>query len=351
MTSGQFFRVLQRNKISWHPKYIARILFLMQSSLWSSMFAFFENKRFRKKIEAAETPVDPIFIIGHWRTGTTFLHQLLGCDPAMIAPSLFQVAMPDSFIISYRYYKPLLRRILIKHRPMDMVKIGLDEPQEDEYALFRITGFSPLERAVFPCKKEYFLLDCPSFLPSGHHFSEWGRNFVDFYKKLNMVAGKRIVSKNPFNSLRISELVKLFPGCRFIHIYRHPFSVVPSTIRMWEIVQRQNCLNQNHVRPDLDHVLTVYDNMLHSIREQLSELPSGKYYELRFEEFEKNPVNSIKSVYTAFDLPFTTTFEKNLHSYITSLNGYRKNEFHLSPDEKEKIRTRMKKHMEHFGYE
>ena len=113
MTSGQFFRILHRKKISWHPKYICRILFLMQSSLWASMFAFLENKHYRKKIDASEKPVDPILIIGHWRTGTTYLHQLLGCDPAMVTPTLFQVAMPDSFITSYSYFKPLLKRILI----------------------------------------------------------------------------------------------------------------------------------------------------------------------------------------------------------------------------------------------
>jgi hypothetical protein len=269
----------------------------------------------------------------------------------MVTPTLFQVAMPDSFITSYSYFKPLLKRILIKQRPMDMVKIGLDEPQEDEYAIFRITGFSPLEKAIFPDKKEYFLLECPSFLPSEHKLNEWGRNLVGFYKKLYMISGKRIVSKNPFNSLRIAELVKLFPDCRFIHIYRHPFNVVPSTRCMWEIVQKQNCLNQNHVRPTLDQVLTVYDKMLHAIREQLSGLPANKYYELCFEEFEKDPVNSLKSVYTAFGLPFTATFEKNLHAYITSLNGYLKNEFHLSPEEEQKIRIRMKKHMEYFGYD
>ena len=314
------------------------------------MFSLIENRRYGKRIDASERPVDPIFIIGHWRTGTTYLHQLLGCDPEMITPTLFQVAMPDSFISSYRYYSPILKKILIKQRPMDRVKIGVDEPQEDEYALFRITGFSPLEKAVFPCKKEYFLLECPSFLPSEPELNEWGKNLIDFYKKIKMINGKRIVSKNPFNSLRISELVKLFPDCRFIHIHRHPFDVVPSTIYMWEIVQKQNCLNKNHVRPTLDHVIAVYDKMLQTINEQLSELPSNKYYVLRFEEFEKNPVSSLRSIYAAFGLPFTLTFENNLHDYIGSLNGYRKNEFHLTPEDKEKIRSGMKKHMEHFGY-
>lgn len=350
MTAPNFIRVLLRNKISWHPRYIARILFLMQSSLWSSAFSYFEEKRFRKKIEEAEIPVDPVFIIGHWRTGTTYLHQLLACDPGTVTPTLFQVAMPDSYMSSYRYYKHLLKRILIRQRPMDSVRIGLDEPQEDEYAIFRMTGFSPLEKAVFPSKKEYFLLDCPSFLPSDPELKDWGQQLIRFYKKLRLSSGKRIVSKNPFNSLRIRELARLFPECRFIHIYRHPFDVVPSTICMWEIVQKQNCLNKNHVRPAMDHVLSVYDNILHAIREQLADLPSSQYYEICFEDMEKNPVECLKSIYSALDIPFTQAFEQNARTFIASLNGYRKNEFTLTSEEKETIRTRLKSHMEYFGY-
>ena len=165
MKSGQLFRLIRRNRISSNPQAILRILFLIQSSLWSGLFSLIEKVRYSSAIDKTPIPADPIFIIGHWRTGSTFLHQLMSLDPNLAAPTLFQVAVPDSFLVSYNYYKPIFKTMVGKHRPMDMVKLGMDEPQEDEYAIYRITDCSPLENIVFPKNRNYFLLREGDFMP------------------------------------------------------------------------------------------------------------------------------------------------------------------------------------------
>jgi hypothetical protein len=212
----QLFRLLCRNQVDLNPKTLFRIVFLLQSACWSSFFSWIEKARYAKVLKNTPVPDNPIFIIGHWRTGSTFLHQLMTLDPDLCAPSLFQVAVPDSFLVSYPYYRPIFKQVVSEHRPMDQVKIGMDEPQEDEYAIYRMTNYSPLENLVFPKSKAYFLNHGSPFLPAGEQLVRWKTDVQDFYRKLFFKSGKRIVSKNPFNSFRIKALYEMFPNARFI---------------------------------------------------------------------------------------------------------------------------------------
>jgi hypothetical protein len=282
ITLKHLFRLLKRNKISWHPKYLFRLFFLLQSAFWSSLFSLIDKRRFGKSLESITNIPAPVFIIGHWRTGTTLLHKLMSLDPQLLAPTLFHVAIPDGCLSSYKVYKPIMKLMVSRHRPMDRVKMGIDEPQEDEYAIFRMTDFSPLERLIFPESPGFFLLNYDSFLPMGEKRVEWGNALLLFFKKLYYLSGKTVVSKNPFNSLRINELRKIFPEARFIHIYRHPFKVIPSTINMFTIVQNQNCLNNNHAKPTISEVTEVFDHIMTVIRHDLSALPDKSYHEIKF---------------------------------------------------------------------
>lgn len=347
---GHLLRLLHRNHVSLTPKIIFRVVFLLQSACWSSIFAFIEHLRVSKKLKNCPTPDDPIFIIGHWRTGSTLLHQLMSLDPNLTAPTLFQVAVPDSFLVSYPYYRPIFKRLVAKHRPMDMVKLGMDEPQEDEYAIYRITGVSPLEDLVFPKSKTYFLLHSDKCIPARDQLQGWQRQVQHFYKKLYFKEKRRIVSKNPFNSLRIPLLHQIFPNARFIHIHRNPCEVVPSTIYMWDIVQRQNCLNTNSDRPSIEDVLTVMDKVLTTINNDLQILPADSRAEIRFDELEKNPLRVLQMLYLTLGLPFLPEFERNIRNFYPEFKAFNKNEFNLTPEDYDLIRERMKVHMDQYKY-
>jgi hypothetical protein len=350
ITLPRLIRLLGRNKISLHPKYLLRTGFLLQSAFWSSIFAFFENARYRKKIRSVPVPSDIIFIIGHWRTGSTFLHQMMAQDTQFACPTLFQVALPDHFISSYHYFRPVMLVSMSKHRPMDNVKIGMNEPQEDEYAIYRITDYSPLEKIVFPVSDRYFLKDLKDWIPSKDCIGKWEKEVVDFFRKLYFLNRKTIVSKNPFNSMRIPELHSMFPSARFIHIHRHPFDVVPSTIQMWDIVQQQNALNGNGGRPDLEEVADVLEQMLTCIRRDSALLPEGSFHEVCFERLEKDPAGTIKELYGFLGIAFTEGTREKLEGFLKSVSNYRKNNYDLSGTEKDLIRQKLSHHMSRYGY-
>lgn len=52
------------------------------------------NDRKAAKLVPAECVKDPVFIIGHWRSGTTFIHNVLSKDPQFGYCSTYQTVFP-----------------------------------------------------------------------------------------------------------------------------------------------------------------------------------------------------------------------------------------------------------------
>ena len=319
------------------PRFLVRFLFLFQNGVWASIFHKKEKKLFAKKIEKQVLPDNPVIIVGHWRTGSTFLHQLLSLDNQFVTSNLFQASIPDSFLSSRKSYEPIMGKVLKGTRPMDQVKVGLDEPLEDEYALFRLSGYSPLQRLVFPKSDQYFLTLFPDFLPEGKELENWEKALIHFYKKLTLENQKTILIKNPFHSLRINLLNEIFPNARYIHIIRHPYKVVPSTIRMWDIVGSQNAMNKKWKKPSTKEVTELLLFMENHIQKAFKTLPKNRHSVIKFEELEQDPAKTVQSVYNDLGLHFAEDFKNELSLFLLSLKNYKKNTYILPQDDKEII--------------
>ncbi len=136
---GYSFKILanliRRNKI--HVKYYPRILAIVIINLINFPFRTYErimiNPRFKKK----SIVTDPIFIIGHWRSGTTHLHNLLCKDPQMGYITTYQSVFPDTLFnkLGRFLFKGFSSLLIPGKRQGDNVKLGPSLPQEEEFAL------------------------------------------------------------------------------------------------------------------------------------------------------------------------------------------------------------------------
>ncbi|MDY6802170.1 MAG: sulfotransferase [Bacteroidota bacterium] len=345
-----FLKLIRKNGMSIAPKYLARFLFLFQNGIWASIFHKKEKKLFAQKIKQQQLPDDPVIIVGHWRTGSTFLHQLLNLDKQFVTSNLFQGSIPDSFLTSRKSYEPIMSRVLKGTRPMDQVKVGLDEPLEDEYALFRLSGYSPLENLIFPTSDQYFLKLYPSFLPEGERLEQWKNALIHFYKKLTLGNQKTILIKNPFHSLRINLLDEIFPKARYIHIIRHPYKVVPSTVRMWNIVGTQNAMNHKWKKPKTKDVTEVLAEIETKIENDTKFLPKNRYCLIKFEDLENDPIKLVQSIYDDLNLNFSDDYKNSLIRFLSSVKDYKKNTYTLPKDDKDIIDKIMETWMKENGY-
>ena len=97
-------KMVLRNGIGLNPKYILRFLFLIPNSLISQILVWVEKIKFEKKINQTSIEKPPVFIIGHWRSGTTFLHQLIFLDKQFTAPTVVQTIIPEHFLFSTKSF-------------------------------------------------------------------------------------------------------------------------------------------------------------------------------------------------------------------------------------------------------
>ncbi|MBN1307392.1 MAG: sulfotransferase [Chitinispirillaceae bacterium] len=345
ITTGNLLKLVKRNGVGRHPKYIYRFAVLLLYSFGTSVLEFCERLFYGKKIQNALCPRDPVVIVGHWRSGTTFLHQIFNSLPAFKTPSMIETGMPGSFFISKKILSPILRMMLPPKRSTDNISLTLDEPQEDEFALFRATTFSPVERLVFPEKSDFFLNSRCDFMPPDALRHEWNKTLTIFCKKLSMQNKGRVVLKNPFHSTRIVYLKQLFPRAKFIHIYRNPTEVIPSTIRMWKIEGDRNALRKGCTTPTLDRAISIYDTILSTIKRDLQRLPAHDYCTIRFEDLEDRPVDTIRHALNSIGITLSGEHLRHLDRFITSLKHYKKNSYHLSKEQRDRIRFRLKHHI------
>ena len=71
ITTGNLIRLVKRNGIGLHPRYIGRFFLLLLYSLGTSLLKLVEKLLYAREIANTPCPQNPIFIVGHWRSGTS----------------------------------------------------------------------------------------------------------------------------------------------------------------------------------------------------------------------------------------------------------------------------------------
>src|SRR4051794_3899053 len=97
MTFTSWWSLLRQSRFAVDPPYWPRAVFQTAITVANLPCVRREQRKFGSQIEAVEV-LPPVFILGHWRQGTTHLHNLLALDPQFAYPTLFQTLYPRSFL-------------------------------------------------------------------------------------------------------------------------------------------------------------------------------------------------------------------------------------------------------------
>src|SRR5262249_11159451 len=212
--------------------------------------------------------------------------------------------------------------LLPKTRPLDNVRLGMAEPQEDEFALCCLTGRSFIMSLAFPRHAEHYdrYLTFRGVAPG--EVAEWSAALLWFVQKLSLKYGRPLLLKSPGHTCRIKMLLELFPAAKFVHIYRDPHVVFQSTQHMMRKAWPWWCLQ----RPDEsnldDRIVSQYKEVFKAFFDERSLIPPGHLHEVRFEELERDPICQLRWLYDRLDLPDFALVEPVLREYLCSLAGY-----------------------------
>ena len=196
ITVDHWVKLLRDNHFAVSPTCLNRAMAISLHSLQNSIYRRYEQWRYGPKLkDVAVQP--PLFLLGHWRNGTTHLHNLMTVDERFAFANNYQVFYPHSFLSTEASASRLLAFFMPKRRPMDNVEWNLQSPQEDEFALCIASGKSPCMGWVFPRRQEHYdqYLTFRGVPPA--EVACWQEAFRLFLKKLTWKYGRPLVLKSP----------------------------------------------------------------------------------------------------------------------------------------------------------
>jgi hypothetical protein len=350
VTLGDWLRLLGENRFAVHPAYFLRAASISVAALMNSVFRWYEECRFGREWKDVLV-LPPLFVLGHWRSGTTHLHYLLGLDDRFACPSLYQVHYPHTFLSTERRLSALPGFLLPKHRPYDNVRLDLTVPCEDEFAMC-VSGFlTTYLTGVFPRRAELYdrFLTFRNAPPKV--VEEWKTTLRLFLQKLTFKYGKPLILKSPTHTCRIKLLLDMFPDARFVHIHRDPYSVFQSFVHTYRTGTPFSRLQRTNRIDWTERVIRQYKELHDAFFEQRGLIPAGHYHELGFEELEKDPVGETRKLYEALELPPFVNVKPAVQRYVQSNFGYRKNRFpELALDVRRRIASEWRRCFEEWGY-
>jgi len=309
---------------------------------WNSVLYRISEAKYRRAAEALPLDQPPVFVIGHWRTGTTFLHDLFSVDPNLSYPTTYECFFPHHFLLTENTLANIMKVLLPKKRP-----------QEEEFGMLMLGAGTPYVTHAWPrfgpADTEY--LDFKGL--SEAERKKWADAYMWFYRRLALKHGGRpLVMKTPANAARLKLLTKLFPDARYIYLSRNPLKVFPSTVKLWRALYSVQGL---HNPPYLDrwlddYVLDMFARLTEDYEEDRHLIPPDRLIELRYEDLIKDPIAILRDIYARLDIGDFAAAEEPMQAYLNTQKEHRVSEYEMPPKLKRKIVERLAPYIDRFGY-
>jgi hypothetical protein len=269
-------------------------------------FCVVEDLRVARRVRAVRFDPPPVIIVGHWRSGTTYLHNLMSRDPRFCFPTLSDALRPHEFFPGPFDFvtRGLMMSSLPAMRPMDDVPLRPDLPQEDELALASMGAPSFLNCFYFPRRlAEVFRREVLFDGLDAGTLRKWRRDLVRYLAKLAVLhPGRRLLLKNPAHSARLAELRAMFPAAKLIHIHRDPRDVFASMRRLFHGMLAMAALQDYDPHEIDEHIIGSYPVVVDRLLAALDGVDREQMAEVRYDDLVQQPVETVARLYRELDL-------------------------------------------------
>jgi len=295
----------------------------------------------------------PIFITGWYRTGTTYLHNLLAEHPGLRAPLYWELRNPCPSM-DPRKINPnkIIRNVQLTNRIHRYLAPGFsvahampaDKPEECLH-LFENACMGTNAFFITEAKKiAWWLFD--NDLRQGYEF------YKNQLKLLNWLRpGKRWVLKWPYHLWHLEALLDAFPDATIIHIHRHPREAIPSVGSLAALARTSFCESVDGAalgRFWLDYC----DAGLQRAMQARKSLPGHRIIDVRYPDLASNPTEVIRHILQTTEIATNPdwlnairTDEKNKERSTSSRHHYALSQFNLDENE---VRERFSDYIRDF---
>ncbi len=276
-----------------------------------------------KKVEVRE----PIFMVGHARSGTTLTHRLLSKDSGRFS----------SFMLYELYFPSLIQKKVIRAiarfdeekmgglllgqvraweewrygKMRHMHDMGLTEYEEDDIVLYWSMA------AGFWITKMPYMGDLDFYAMNDWTASK-RRRYNDFYREcirrqLYLNGPDKIhLSKNPMYSGRVASLIEAFPDARIVVNVRNPYETIPSLLSIMRAGWKQLGWDDEKQAETLKILANQsWHTYLHPI-ETLDASPQTRGAIVDYRDLTSDPAATIERVYRDLALPLSDDYRESL---------------------------------------
>ncbi|MDT8439705.1 MAG: sulfotransferase [Wenzhouxiangellaceae bacterium] len=293
----------------------------------------------------------PVFILGHWRSGTTHLFNLMSRDPRFAWPDPIATGMPWNFLLLGRALRSALVRALPESRLIDNVAVTPDSPQEDEIALASMQPLSYYHALYFPqaFETEFERGLFPAADDAG--LARRRRRLEQYSRKLLLAGrGNQLLVKNPAWTGQVAWLRSIWPEARFIHIHRSPFDVFDSTRNFYRKLLPAYALQPFDLERIEPWIFDAFTRMFERMYTDVADLGSDRFVEIRYADLEQEPVDVVRHIYAQLGLGRFEALEPTLVDYLAGIRGYVKNPRRFDAADLDRVEHHWGRWLERWDY-
>ncbi len=352
MCLGAWLRLLRGNLGEVSPARYGLLVSVTVCAAGNSVLKGLSRLVYGRRLRRVEISPAPLFVLGHWRSGTTWLSQLLSLDDRLAGPTAMQCFMPETFLVARKTLTPLIRALLPGKRPMDAVELRPDSSEEDEIALLLMGAPTAYRTIAFPLDeriRDAAALD--QLTPA--RLARWRETWLGFLRAVQFVnPGRRLVLKSPLHTMRIEEILHHFPDAKFLHILRDPYAIQLSHHKSTAAMAATQGLQAQMpgsaaVR---QQVASGFEEMHAAFNAQRGLIPEANFATIRYEDLRRDPVASLREVYARLDLGDFEPLRPRLEAGLRATRDYRTNDYVLSDAQEREIRDSARDYFDRYGY-
>lgn len=306
---------------------------LVEGVVWAGLLldrVFFSRYREQQVTE-------PLFVIGNFRSGTTFLHRLLAGDRRRFTTmQMWEVLFAPSVTLRRVYSglaavdgwlgRPVARFLAwVESRWHDenvMHEVSMTQPEEDEYLCLHIWSALTigLSSGLLDEARPYAWFD--SDLPGTDKRRVMAFYFSCVQRHLVAHGAGQYLAKNPAATPKLDSLLDRFPDARVVCLVRNPLEAVPSFVNMmkfsWEVVGAP--ADAEALR---DFVIEMAGHWYRYPLERLARAPEDSYRIVVYDELVRDPAGVVNDIYAHFGYEIDADFERLLAAATAEAGRYR----------------------------
>ena len=331
------WRILRANG-GFDARYTLRVVVLFVVSVVMLPFNWLERASYGKQIAEQPLSDSPLIILGHDRSGTTHLLNLLSLDPQFAYTRPSQMVLPGCCLLFDKAIDWLLSRLDYR-RPFDAMEVGPGSPQDDEVPLVKLTPHCEYHKYSFPRSYRHWLDTYVfHFTAASPAYEEWKRTYLGTLRKAAVLMGReRSLLKSPATMANLNVVLELFPNAKFVHITRNPYRVIPSQIHLHTIMARKYGLETVTDEQITDFALFQYQGYMEGFVRERTRIPPGNLVEIRYEDFVADRMRWLRTIYDTLALGDFTAMAEPLQRYISTCEHYEPHRFAADPVLQERI--------------